>query len=59
MGFAPKDDPKIAVAVYVENAGWGGRAAAATAGLVIEKYLRGEVTRKYMEDYVLKGQFHD
>ncbi len=59
MGFAPKDDPKIAIAVYVENAGWGGRAAAATAGLVIEKYLRGEVTRKYMEDYVLKGQFHD
>lgn len=59
MGFAPKDDPKIAIAVYVENAGWGGRAAAATAGLLIEKYLTGEVTRKHMEDYVLKGVFHD
>ncbi len=59
MGFAPKDDPKIAVAVYVENAGWGARAAAATAGLIIEKYLSGEVSRKYMEDYVLKGKFHD
>ena len=59
MGFAPKDDPKIAVAVYVENAGWGARAAAATAGLVIEKYLTGEVKRKYMEAYVLKGKFHD
>ncbi|MEQ9229682.1 MAG: penicillin-binding transpeptidase domain-containing protein [Cyclobacteriaceae bacterium] len=59
MGFAPLDDPKIAIAVYVENAGWGGRAAAATAGLVIEKYLRGEVSRQWMENYVLKGDFHD
>lgn len=59
MGFAPKDDPKIAVAVYVENAGWGARAAAATAGLIIEKYLKGEVSRKYMEAYVLKGKFRD
>ena len=59
MGFAPKDDPKIAVAVYIENAGWGARAAAATAGLIIEKYLKGEVSRKYMEAYVLKGKFND
>ena len=59
MAFAPKDDPKIAIAVYVENAGWGGRAAAATAGLIIEKYLTGEVKRKHMEAYVLKGKFHD
>lgn len=59
MGFAPLNDPKIAIAVYVENAGWGGRAAAATAGLVIEKYLKGEISRKYMEDYVLKGDFSD
>jgi penicillin-binding protein 2 len=59
MGFAPKDNPRIAIAVYVENAGWGGRAAAGTAGLLIEKYLTGEVTRKYMEEYILKGEFHD
>jgi penicillin-binding protein 2 len=59
MGFAPKDNPRIAIAVYVENAGWGGRAAAGTAGLLIEKYLTGEVTRKYMEAYILKGEFHD
>ena len=59
MAFAPIDDPKIAIAVYVENAGWGARAAAATAGLVIEKYLTGEVNRKYYEKYVLKGNFHD
>lgn len=59
MGFAPLDDPKIAIAVYVENAGWGGRAAAATAGLLIEKYLTGEVRRTWMENYVLKGDFSD
>lgn len=57
MGFAPKDDPEIAVAVYVENAGWGGRAAASISSLVIEKYLTGEVKRKWLEDYVLKGDF--
>ncbi|MCG8319405.1 MAG: penicillin-binding protein 2 [Cytophagales bacterium] len=57
MAFAPKDDPKIAIAVYVENAGWGGRAAASTASLLIEKYIRGEITRPWLEDYVLKGKF--
>jgi len=59
MGFAPKDNPKIAIAAYVENAGWGGRAAASTASLMIEKYINGEVKRKWLEDYVLKGDFGD
>ena len=57
MGFAPKDDPQIAIAVYVENAGWGGRAAASISSLVMEKYLTGEVKRKWLEDFVLKGDF--
>ncbi|PSL04425.1 penicillin-binding protein 2 [Cecembia rubra] len=57
IAFAPKDDPKIAIAVYVENAGWGGRAAASTASLMIEKYLRGEITRPALEEYVLAGKF--
>jgi penicillin-binding protein 2 len=57
MGFAPKEDPQIAIAVYVENAGWGGRAAASISSLVIEKYLTGEVKRKWLEDFVLKGDF--
>ena len=57
MAFAPKEDPKIAIAVYVENAGWGGRAAASTGSLVIEKYLRGEITRPWLEEFVLKGDF--
>jgi len=59
MAFAPKDNPKIAISVYVENSGWGGRAAASTASLVIEKYLRGEITRTWLEEYVLKGDFLD
>ena len=48
--FAPKDKPKIAVSVYVENArGGGGYWAAPIASLVVEKYIRGEVTRKDVE----------
>ena len=50
IAFAPKDDPKIALAVYVENAqGGGGTWAAPIAGLLIEKYLNGEVKRKDVE----------
>ena len=59
IAFAPKDDPKIAIAVYVENAGWGGRAAASTASLMIEKYLKGSVERTALEEYVLAGKFLD
>ncbi|MEO1051357.1 MAG: penicillin-binding transpeptidase domain-containing protein [Bacteroidota bacterium] len=57
MAFAPKDNPQIAIAVYVENAGWGGRAAASIAGLIIEKYINGEVSRKWIEDFAIKGEF--
>ena len=57
IAFAPKEDPKIALAVYVENAGWGGRAAASISSLMIEKYLKGEVARKDLEEYVLIGKF--
>ena len=50
IAFAPKSDPKIALAVYIENAkGGGGTWAAPIAGLIIEKYLRGEVARKDVE----------
>ena len=57
MGFAPKEDPKIAIAAYVENAGQGGRAAASTASLLIEYYLKGEISRPWLEEYVLNGIF--
>ncbi len=55
FGFAPKEDPKIAIAVFVENAGGGGTVAAPIAGLMMEMYLRGEIAkrRKYLEDYIL------
>ncbi|HCX23196.1 MAG: peptidoglycan glycosyltransferase [Flammeovirgaceae bacterium] len=59
MGFAPKENPQIAIAAYVENAGWGARAAAGTASLVMEKYITGEIKRTWLEDFVLKGDFLD
>ncbi|HRH38215.1 MAG TPA: penicillin-binding transpeptidase domain-containing protein, partial [Flavobacteriales bacterium] len=43
--FAPKDDPKIAMAVYVENSGGGGRWAAPIASLLIEQYLTDTIKR--------------
>jgi penicillin-binding protein 2 len=55
VAFAPKDNPKIAIAVIVENGYWGARWAGRIAGLMIEQYLKGEITRKDMEEYVLNG----
>jgi penicillin-binding protein 2 len=57
IAFAPKDNPTIAIAVYVENAGWGGRAAASTASLMIEKYIRKTISRPQLQDYVIAGNF--
>ncbi|MDG1961684.1 MAG: penicillin-binding protein 2 [Flavobacteriaceae bacterium] len=55
IAFAPKDDPKISIAVFVENGYWGSRWAGRIAGLMIEQYLTGTITRKDMEAYVLNG----
>ncbi len=57
IAFAPKDNPKIAVSVYVEDAGQGARAAASIASLMIEKYLLGQTKRPYIEQYVLNNKF--
>lgn len=57
IAFAPKDNPKIALSVYVEYGGQGARAAAAIAGLMIERYLKGCTDRSHMEEYVLNGEF--
>lgn len=52
IAFAPMDKPKIAVAVYVENAqGGGGTWAAPIAGLIIEKYLKGNIQRMDVDEY--------
>ena len=59
VAFAPKDDPKIAIAVFVENGFWGSRWAGRIAGLMIEKYIKGEITRKDMENYVLNGSLEE
>ena len=45
-GFAPANKPKIVVAVYIENAGFGGLSAAPCAALIMEKYLRGKIAKK-------------
>lgn len=50
IGFAPKDNPRIAIAVVIENSGGGGgRWAAPTAALMIEKYLKREINEKTFE----------
>ncbi|MBR4585315.1 MAG: penicillin-binding protein 2 [Bacteroidales bacterium] len=57
--FAPKDNPKIAVAAYVENAGFGATWALPVASLMLEQYLNGEISpqRKYLEDRLLTTRF--
>ena len=59
VAFAPRENPKIAVAVFVENGYWGGRWAAPIASLVIEKYLTGNVIRTWLENRMLKGSLLD
>jgi len=55
ISFAPKDDPKIAIAVIIENSGFGATYAAPVAGLMVEKYLNKTISdkSKWIEDYVL------
>jgi penicillin-binding protein 2 len=53
VAFAPKDNPKIAIAVFIENGYWGARWAGPIASLMIEKYLKGEVTQTAREEYIL------
>ena len=52
VAFAPKENPKIAIAVFVENGYWGSRWAGPIASLMIEKYLKGEVTQKAREEWI-------
>ena len=58
FAFAPIDDPQIAIAVYIENAGFGSDYAAPIAGLMMEKYLKKEISKisKYKEEQVLSIQ---
>jgi penicillin-binding protein 2 len=54
VAFAPKDNPKIAIAILVENGGFGATIAGPIASLMIEKYLRGKITRVDLEKRVLE-----
>ena len=58
FAFAPRENPQIAIAVYVENAGWGGTYAAPIASLMIERYILGEINvqRKWLENRMLKAR---
>ena len=59
--FAPKDNPRIAVAAYVENGSFGARWAAPIASLLVEKYLEGDIrgNRKALEKRILDGNLMD
>ena len=54
VAFAPVDKPKIALAVYIENGYYGARYAGHIASLMIEKYLKGEITRTDLEKRMLE-----
>ena len=54
VAFAPKDNPKIAIAVFVENGYFGSRFAGRMASLMIESYIKGEISRTDMENFVLR-----
>ncbi len=53
VAFAPKDNPKIAIAILVENGGFGATIAGPIASLMIEKYLRNTITRTDLEKRIL------
>lgn len=55
IAFAPKDDPKIAIAVFVENAGFGATWAAPIASLMIEKYIKREIKRPQLEERMVNA----
>ncbi len=59
VAFAPKDNPKIAIAVMVENGGFGATIAGPIASLMIEKYLRGKITRTDLEKRTLERSLQD
>jgi len=60
IAFAPKHDPKIALAVFVENGYWGARYAGRISSLMIEKYLKGEVESvKHLERWVLSHSLEE
>ncbi|PCH77553.1 MAG: penicillin-binding protein 2 [Flavobacteriaceae bacterium] len=59
IAFAPKDNPKIAIAVFVENGYWGSRWGGPIASLMIEKYLKGSTSRPALERRMVQGSLQE
>jgi len=59
VAFAPRINPKIAIAVFVENGYWGSRWAGRIATLMIEQYINGEITRTDLETFILNGSLEE
>lgn len=59
VAFAPKENPKIALAVFVENGYWGSRYAGRISSLMIEKYLKDKIERKDLEKWILSNTLED
>ncbi len=59
VAFAPKNNPKIAIAVFIENGYWGSRWAAPIASLMIEKYINKEVKRSWLEKRMVEGSLEN
>ncbi|GAB3562933.1 penicillin-binding protein 2 [Spirosoma luteolum] len=57
IGFAPMNDPKIAIAVFVENAGWGGDVAAPIAALVAERYLKRQTIARHLASRLMAANY--
>ena len=55
MAFAPVDNPKIALAIIVENGYWGSRWAAPIASLMMEQYIHGQISRPALEKTMVEG----
>jgi penicillin-binding protein 2 len=59
IAFAPKDNPRIAIAAVVENSGYGSAWAAPVASLMIEKYLTHKVKRQDLEKQIMESKLID
>ena len=59
VAFAPKENPQIAIAVFIENGYWGARWAAPIASLMIENYLTGDTRRTGLEQRMLNGSLEE
>jgi len=58
VAFAPKENPKIVLAVFIENGGYGSTFAAPITSLMIEKYLKGKVERKWIEKMIIEKDLY-